>query len=116
MGPPALIIWQTTTISIARYRRVDGDDYADPVRVVVASGVGADITYVGGQTGRGQEGTTVATNYTILANPCDMQPNDVITDEKTGIAYHVEHCHLSLDALYDSVYGGIERFDFEARA
>lgn len=106
------IIWVTTTITVLRYARPEGDDYADPTERTVATGVGADITYIGGQSSRGQEGTTVDTNYTFLANPCPVQPNDVIIDEKTGIRYHVEHCHLSTGAIYDSVYGGAELFGF----
>lgn len=109
------IIWETTAITVLRWVRVAGDDYADPVQQTVAEKIGADITYTGGQSSRGQEGTTVATNYTLLSNPCDMRPNDVIVDEKSGLRYHVEHCHLSLGALYDSVYAGIEMYGFEEK-
>lgn len=88
------VMLPTTTISVLR-RPVDpdmdsGDEDQGPYSeqyLVVAKKVRADISSPGGSWSRQLGGSELKADAMLIADPCDLQDEDVILDERTGLRY-----------------------------
>ncbi len=100
----------TTRITVLRLDKPE-DGYAEAVERTIATGVRADLYYNGGSTTRTETGTTLDTTHGLTCDPVDLQPNDIVLDETTGLRYHVEHAHTQ-QWLVASTIAGLERRGF----
>lgn len=78
----------TTRITI---RRPLTDGYDDPTYTLVASGVRATINETlraaRSTIGQQEQGPILKTTRRLQADPCDLQPGDLVLDEVTGVEY-----------------------------
>jgi hypothetical protein len=89
----------TTTVTIRK--RVARDDYGRGRNTYTDgdTGVRAHIYAFGGSERRREGATATSDVYQLLADPCSLDTDDQVLDERTGVLYDVTACQLRVPIM-----------------